>query len=66
MGNRNRPTPEFRREAAVRLAQTSGRTRREISNAEREGSDHMVDEVDGICRFRRKYLALLRRAVGRT
>jgi transposase len=29
MGNLNRPTPEFRREA-VRLALTSGRTRREI------------------------------------
>lgn len=29
MGNRNRPTPEFRREA-VRLALTSGRTRREM------------------------------------
>jgi transposase len=29
MGNGNRPTPEFRREA-VRLALTSGRTRREI------------------------------------
>lgn len=28
MGNRNRPTREFRREA-VRLALTSGRTRRE-------------------------------------
>ena len=31
MGNGNRPTPEFRREA-VRLALTSGRTRREIAN----------------------------------
>ncbi|GGO30316.1 hypothetical protein GCM10010991_15050 [Gemmobacter aquaticus] len=30
MGNGDRPTPEFRREA-VRLAQTSGRTRREIA-----------------------------------
>ncbi|PJF07767.1 transposase [Pseudorhodobacter sp. MZDSW-24AT] len=30
MGNGNRPTPEFRREAA-RLALTSGRTRREIA-----------------------------------
>lgn len=30
MGNVNRPTPEFRREA-VRLALTSGRTRREIA-----------------------------------
>ena len=30
MGNGNRPTPEFRREA-VRLAMTSGRTRREIA-----------------------------------
>lgn len=30
MGNGNRPTPEFRREA-VRLALSSGRTRREIS-----------------------------------
>lgn len=30
MGNRNRPTPEFRREA-VRLALTSGRTQREIA-----------------------------------
>ena len=30
MGNGNRPTPEFRREA-VRLALTSGRTRREIA-----------------------------------
>jgi transposase len=30
MGNGNRPTPEFRREA-VRLALTSGRTRREVS-----------------------------------
>ncbi len=30
MKNGNRPTPEFRREA-VRLALTSGRTRREIS-----------------------------------
>jgi transposase len=30
MGNRNRPTPEFRREA-VRLALTSGTTRREIA-----------------------------------
>ena len=30
MGNANRPTPEFRREA-VRLALTSGRTRREIA-----------------------------------
>lgn len=29
-GNGNRPTPEFRREA-VRLALTSGRTRREIA-----------------------------------
>lgn len=30
MGNGNRPTPEFRREA-VRLALTCGRTRREIA-----------------------------------
>ena len=30
MGNGNRPTPEFRREA-VRLALTSGRRRREIA-----------------------------------
>lgn len=30
MGNRNRPTPEFRREAVL-LALTSGRTRREIA-----------------------------------
>jgi transposase len=30
MGKRNRPTPEFRRES-VRLALTSGRTRREIA-----------------------------------
>ena len=30
MGNGNRPTPEFRREA-VRLALSSGRTRREIA-----------------------------------
>ena len=30
MGNGNRPTPEFRREA-VRLALTSGRPRREIA-----------------------------------
>ncbi len=30
MGNRNRPTPEFRREA-VRLALTSGQTRRKIA-----------------------------------
>lgn len=30
MGNGSRPTPEFRREA-VRLALTSGRTRREIA-----------------------------------
>ena len=30
MGNGNRPTPEFRREA-VRLVLTSGRTRREIA-----------------------------------
>lgn len=30
MGNGNRPTPEFRCEA-VRLALTSGRTRREIA-----------------------------------
>ena len=30
MGNGNRPTPEFRREA-VMLALTSGRTRREIA-----------------------------------
>lgn len=30
IGNGNRPTPEFRREA-VRLALTSGRTRREIA-----------------------------------
>ena len=30
MGNGNRPTPGFRREA-VRLALTSGRTRREIA-----------------------------------
>jgi Transposase len=30
MGNGNKPTPEFRREA-VRLALTSGRTRREIA-----------------------------------
>ena len=30
MGNGNRPTPEFRREA-VRLALTSGRMRREIA-----------------------------------
>jgi transposase len=30
MGNGNRPTPEFRREA-VRFALTSGRTRREIA-----------------------------------
>lgn len=30
MGNGNRPTPKFRREA-VRLALTSGRTRREIA-----------------------------------
>ena len=30
MGNGNRPTPEFRREA-VRLALTSSRTRREIA-----------------------------------
>ena len=30
MGNRNSPTPEFRRET-VRLALTSGRTRREIA-----------------------------------
>jgi transposase len=30
MGNGNRPTPEFRREA-VRLALTSGRTRREVA-----------------------------------
>ena len=30
MGNGNRPTPEVRREA-VRLALTSGRTRREIA-----------------------------------
>ncbi len=30
MGNGKRPTPEFRREA-VRLALTSGRTRREIA-----------------------------------
>jgi transposase len=30
MGNGNRPTSEFRREA-VRLALTSGRTRREIA-----------------------------------
>jgi transposase len=30
VGNGNRPTPEFRREA-VRLALTSGRTRREIA-----------------------------------
>ena len=30
MGNGNRPTPEFRREA-VRLALTSGRIRREIA-----------------------------------
>jgi transposase len=30
MGNGNRPTPEFRREAA-RLALTSGRTQREIA-----------------------------------
>ncbi len=30
MANGNRPTPEFRREA-VRLALTSGRTRREIA-----------------------------------
>jgi len=30
MGNANRPTPEFRREA-VRLALTNGRTRREIA-----------------------------------
>lgn len=32
MGRGNRPTPEFRREA-VRLALTSGRTRREIADA---------------------------------
>jgi transposase len=31
MGNGNRPTPEFRREA-VRQALTSGRTRREIAD----------------------------------
>ncbi len=31
MGNGNRPTPEFRREA-VRLALTSGRTRREVAD----------------------------------
>jgi transposase len=31
MSNGNRPTPEFRREA-VRLALTSGRTRREIAD----------------------------------
>lgn len=31
MGNGHRPTPEFRREA-VRLALTSGRTRREIAD----------------------------------
>ena len=31
MGNGNRPTPEFRREA-VRLALTSGRTRRDIAD----------------------------------
>ena len=30
MGNGNKPTPEFRREA-VRLALTSGRTRREVA-----------------------------------
>ena len=30
MGNRNRPTPKFRREA-LRLALTGGRTRREIA-----------------------------------
>lgn len=30
MGNGDRPTPEFRRQA-VRLALTSGRTRREIA-----------------------------------
>ena len=30
MGSGNRPTPEFRREA-VRLALTSGRTRREVA-----------------------------------
>lgn len=30
MGNGNRPTPEFRREA-VRLALSSGRTRREVA-----------------------------------
>ncbi|WP_150120747.1 helix-turn-helix domain-containing protein, partial [Sulfitobacter sp. HI0040] len=36
MENGNRPTPEFRREA-VRLALTSGRTRREIAEDLRIG-----------------------------
>jgi transposase len=36
MGSGNRPTPEFRREA-VRLAQTSGRMRREIAEDLRGG-----------------------------
>ena len=35
MGNGNRPTPEFRREA-VRLALTSGRTRRENAALKQE------------------------------
>ncbi|MDE4059829.1 IS3 family transposase [Phaeobacter gallaeciensis] len=59
MGNGNRPTPEFRREA-VRLALTSGRTRREIAedlgiglstltrwlSRERDASDPVEASVD--------------------
>lgn len=59
MGNGNRPTPEFRREA-VRLALTSGRTRREIAEGlgiglstltrwlsqERDGSEPSEAPVD--------------------
>jgi len=41
MGNGNRPTPEFRREA-VRLALTGGRARREIAEDPGIGSSTLT------------------------
>ena len=74
MGNGNRPTPEFRREA-VRLALTSGRTRREIAedlgiglstltrwlSQERDASEPIEAQVDlhaELKRLRRKNAVL--------
>jgi transposase len=55
MGNGNRPTPEFRREA-VRLALTSGRTRRE--RVAGEPSEAPVDLQAELKRLRRENAVL--------